>query len=152
VLAGIGKDFGSVDGHGAHFEELHLAGQQEDLDEGLLDERAVLAAEGAEGVVVGMGVGADVAHGHVLPCGVLNAAGTEDAGGVAVNQHTEHHLRRILGVASPAVVDAALVELEGGDRIYDEVGEVVIRDPVLDALGKQHRCLTVDILIAGSHD
>jgi hypothetical protein len=98
-----------------------------------------------------MRVGANVAHGHVLPCGVFDAARTEEAGGVAVNHQAEHHLRRILSVAGAAVVDAAVVGLEGGDRINDEVGEVIFRDPVLNALGKQHRCLTVYILKTGSH-
>ena len=43
------------------------------------------------------------------------------------------------------------IEFERGDRVNNEVGEVVFRDPVLKALGEQHRCLSVDILETGGH-
>ena len=77
VFAGIGHDFGAINGDGAHFEELEFAGGEESFEEGFLDESVVFAAEGADGIVVRMGVGADEADGDFLLGGVFDPAGAE---------------------------------------------------------------------------
>lgn len=65
VLGGAGAQVRAVDADGAELEQLHLAGQFKHLDEGGGDGCEVLTTEGANGVVVGMGVAAEVAHGDI---------------------------------------------------------------------------------------
>ena len=110
-----------------------------------------MPAKGAEGVVVGMGVAADKTHGDVLPGGALDAAGTEEAGGIAINEQAEHHGGRVLGVAGAAAVDLDVVEGKGGDGVDHEMGKVVIGHPVTEIRGQQQRGVAVDVLETGSH-
>ena len=60
-------------------------------------------------------------------------------------------MRRELGIAGAAAVDAAVIEVQGGDGINDKVGEVVFGNPFPDADGKQHGGLAVNVLESGSH-
>ena len=151
VLAGVGHDFGAIKGDGADFEQFEFAGEEEGFEEGFLDEGVVFAAEGADGIVVGMGVGADEADGEVLIGGVFDAAGAEQAGGVAVDEEGEHHGGRELGIAGAPLVDAAMVEAQGGDGINHKVGEIIFGDPFLDGGGQEHGGLAVYVLESGSH-
>ena len=152
VLAGVGHDFGAIDGDGAGFEEFEFAGGEEDFEEGFLNEGAVFAAEGAIGIVVRMGVGADEADGEVLTGGVFDAAGAEEAGGVAIDEEGGHHGSRELGVAGAAVIDADVVGAERSDGINHKMGGVVVRHPFLNGNGKEHGGFTVDVLKSGSYE
>ena len=139
LVAGVGEDFSAVDGDGAELEQLEFAGQLEGFEEAFGEERAVLPAKGAEGVVVGIGVGAEEAHGDILPGGALDAAGDEEAGGIAINEQAEHHGGRVLGVAGAAAVDLDVVEGKGGDGVDHEMGKVVIGHLVTEIRGQQQR-------------
>jgi len=68
VLARVGQDLRAVDRDGdpADMEHAAAGGQLQDLGERLLQERSVLAPEGAEHVVVRMRVGAEQAHRDIL--------------------------------------------------------------------------------------
>jgi len=151
VLAGVGHDLGAINGDGAQFEEFEFAGEEEGFEEGFLDEGVVFAAEGADGIVVGMGVGADESDGEVLAGGVFDAAGAEQAGGVAINEEGEHHGGRELGIPGAAVVDAVVVEVQGRHGINHKVGDVVVRNPLLNAGGEEHGGLAINVLESGSH-
>ena len=61
VFAGVGEDLGAVGGDGelAELEHLELLGQLQHLDETLVEQRLVLAAEGAARVVIRMRVGGE---------------------------------------------------------------------------------------------
>lgn len=62
VLAGISFELGAIQGDGTELEQLHLAGQQQHLDGQLLQFGQETPPEGGQGIVVGMGVGRQVAE------------------------------------------------------------------------------------------
>lgn len=84
ALGGAGFDSGAVEADTAQLQALEFAGQFEHGHEGGGYGGGVVPAEGAKGVVNGMRVGGRVAHGHVKSGGALDAAGAEEAVGVAV--------------------------------------------------------------------
>ena len=61
-------------------------------------------------------------------------------------------MRRELGVAGAAVVDAAVVGVQGGDGINHKVRKVIVRDPFLNGGRKEHGGFAVNVLESGSHD
>jgi hypothetical protein len=73
--------------------------------------------------------GGEAAHGHVAMGGALDAAGAEEALGVAVNQQGDHHVRRVLLVAAALVVDGEGAQGQAVHRLDDEVDKVVLRHP-----------------------
>jgi len=77
-----------------------FARQLEHIHERAGDRLQVVAPEGADGVMVGMLAGAEIAHGHVAVGGPLDAPAAEEAVGVAVEEQREHHPRRELLVAA----------------------------------------------------
>jgi hypothetical protein len=83
---------------------------------------------------------------------VFDPAGAEQASGVGIDEQGEHHGGWELGIAGAAVIDTVEVEVQGSDGINDKVGEVVVRDPFLDAGGEEHGGLAVNVLESGSHD
>jgi len=68
VLAGVGKNFAAISGDGelTDFEDVGEGGELENLVEAGGEEGFVLTAEFADGIVVRVGVGAEVAHGDVF--------------------------------------------------------------------------------------
>ena len=78
VLRGVRFDVGAVDADRPDLQQLQLMGQFEHLQERHADRLDVVAAEGADGVVVRMGVRRQVAHCHIAVCGPLNAPGREN--------------------------------------------------------------------------
>ena len=97
-----------------------------------------------------MGIGAEEAHGDVLPGGALDAAGADEAGGIAINEQAEHHGGRVLGVAGAATVDLDVSERDRGDGLDHEVDEVVIGHPVAEIGREQQRAVAINVLEAGS--
>jgi hypothetical protein len=135
VFGGAGFDLRAVQADGAQLEQLEFAGQFQHVHEGGGDGGEVLATEGADRVGVGMLVGGEVAHGDVTGGGALDAAGVEEAVGLAVDEQRQHHVRRILLVATAFGVGG-----EGGQRepvhgADDEVDQVVFGDPVAQVWG-----------------
>ena len=151
VFAGAGADVGAVEAHAAELEQAQFARQLEHIDEGGGHGLEVVAAEGADGVVIGMGVGAEVAHGQVAVGGALDAAAAEDAVGVAVDEQGEHHRRRELRVAATAVVDREGAQRQPLDGLDDEVDQVILGDPVAQVGREKQGGLTVDVDEAGGH-
>jgi hypothetical protein len=127
VFAGVGEDLGAVDGDGdiANLQDLGAGGEFEDLMEGGGGRRFVFAAELADGVVVGVGVGGEEAHGDVFKGERFDAATGECAGGIAVNQQAEHHAGRVLGVAGAALIGMCKAQIQRFDRVHDEMDHVV---------------------------
>lgn len=132
VLAGVGLNFRSVGGHGelAELEELELLGQLQDRNEALGEQRLIFPTKGAERVVVGMGVGGEHAHRDAVVSATLNAATAEDARGVTVDKRGQKHARRILFIAGSSGVDLHLSQVEGVNRIEDEMNQVIGGHPV----------------------
>ena len=89
VLAGVGLELGAVQGDGAKLEQLHLAGQQQHLYEQLFQFRQKAAAKGGQRVMVGMGIGGQVAERHRVIGGTLDLAAGDHPGGVAVDQQAQ---------------------------------------------------------------
>ena len=151
VLARVGEDFGAVDGHGdvPDLEHAAAGGQLEDLREGVREERAVVAPERAERVVIGVGVGAQEAHRDVFVGGALDLAAGERARGVAVDEQPEQHRRRILFAAGAAGVDRGRARVDGLHRIDHEMHKVIRRHPVAQVGRQEQRGVAVDIHVAG---
>ena len=77
--------------------------------------------------------------------GRLNGAGAKAAGGVTVDQQSQHHRGRILLAAGTAMIDA---EVAGGNlfhRIEDEVNDMTSGHPVAQIARQEHRRLAVEI-------
>jgi hypothetical protein len=74
VSRGVRFDVSAVYGDGSEFEEFVLCGELEHTDEGILKGHEVLAAEFADGVVIGMGVAIEKTHGDIAMGGTLDLA------------------------------------------------------------------------------
>ena len=79
VFAGIGLHLGPVHADRAHAGKPELLGQLQHGDEGGLEGRPVGRAKDADGIVIGMMIGAEVAHRHVAVRGRFDRARTEPA-------------------------------------------------------------------------
>jgi hypothetical protein len=107
----------------------------------VLQQRLLLPPKGANRIVIGMRVGAQESHRHVLMGAALNLPAGENPGRVAVNQQTQHHRRRILFVARAALVDLRLPQIEFRHCILHEMHKVLCR--------QQERRIVVDVDEAG---
>ena len=113
--------------------------------ESRFQEVLVVAAEGANGVVVGVVVGAEVTHRHRVVSEGFDAAAGEGAGGVGIDEQGEHEGGRVLLGAGAALVDLGGGEVEDVHRLDDEIDDVGFGDPVAQVNGKQERCAAVDV-------
>lgn len=75
VLGGTGIDVRAVQADGAELEEFQFPGQFEHVHEGAGRGLEVVPAEGADRVMIGLGVGGEVTHGDVAIGGALDAVG-----------------------------------------------------------------------------
>ena len=151
VDRGVGFHVRAVQGNGAQLEEFEFLRQFQHVDKGLGHRREVFAAEGADRVVVGMGVGAEVTHGQVAMGGPFNAPGTDHAVGIAVDEQGHHHVRGILAVAGALVVDGEMADRKPVHRGDDEMNQVILSHPFAEIRGEQHRGIPIDSPKAWSH-
>ena len=151
VFAGVGEDFGAVDGDGdvADLQHAGVGGEFEDLMKGVGEEVFVFAAELADRVVVGVGVAGEEAHGDVFVGERLDAATGEGACRVTVNQQTEHHGGWVLGAAGAALGGVRSAQVQRFDRIHDEMDHVAGRDSVAQVGRQEHRHVVVNVDEAG---
>ena len=82
--------------------------------------------------MVGMGVGAAVAHRHVVEGALLDAAAGKPAGRVAVGQQRQHRRGWVLLAAAAPLVDPSAAQVERFVRIDDEMDEVIVRPLVIN--------------------
>jgi hypothetical protein len=101
--------------------------------------------------VIGVRVGAEVTHGHIAVGGAPDAPAAEEAVGIAVDEQGEHHRRRKLRVAAPAVIDREGAQRQPLDGLDDEVNQIILRDPIAQVRREQQGGLTVDGGEAGGH-
>ncbi|MFT5407137.1 MAG: hypothetical protein ACI9DF_006009, partial [Verrucomicrobiales bacterium] len=151
VYRGVRFDVSAVYGDGSEFEELERCGEFEHTDEGILKGHEVLAAEFADGIVIGMGVASEKTHGDIAMGGTLDLTRGEKSVGIAVDEEREHHVWRELPRACATVVDLKAFERQTMDGLNGEVDEIVFGDPVTHVRGQQHWCFTVDVDEAGTH-
>ena len=132
VLAGVGQHLGPIHRHGdlAHLQELQRLGQFQHPHEGLLQQRSILPAEGADRVVVRMGIPANHPHRHTVPGGLLDAPGTKYPGGVTIEQQRQEHPRRILFTAGAPLVDPDLAQIQPFYRIQNKMRQVTRGHPL----------------------
>src|ERR1035438_7002256 len=142
VLAGVGLQLASVDGHMAPLYQPGLGTQQQSLREKTRERLKMTLAELGDGGVVGVLVAGKITEGHVLECAPLNLARTVDAPRIAVQEQTDHHLRRI-GCLPAAIlllirrVDRA--QIQRRDHIQKKVCQVALGKPIVKRWGKQKR-------------
>ena len=88
VLAGVGHHLGPIHGHGnlTDLQKLQRLRQFQHPHKGLLQQRFVLAPEGANGVMVRMGVRTNHPHRHTVASRLFDAPRAENSGGIAVKQ------------------------------------------------------------------
>ena len=152
MFTGVGQHLGPVDGHSdaSHFEHPAARTQLGDPRETARQQFAIFPAEGANRVVIGMGVGAEQAHGHAIMGRGLDLPVGKDPRGVAVNEQPEQDGWRVLLFAGAAVVDPHAAEVEFADGIHDEVDKI-IRRPLPEVRGEQEWRVVVDMNEAGGH-
>ena len=154
VFAGAGQDFGAGGGDGelVELKELQRLSELEHLHEALVEQGLVLAAEGANRVVIRMSVGGEQAHGHAVVSALLDAAAAEGAGGVTVNEQPQQHPGRVLFAAGAAGVDADLAQVQAVHRVEDEVDEMIGGHPVAQVGREQQGRVVIQIDEAGGHE
>jgi len=85
--------------------------------------------------VVGMLIGSQIAEGHIVVRGLLDATRTGHANAVAIKQQTCQHKRVVCG-ESPAIVPLAYLVDRRQIQLIHHVGhkssEVIFRQPVLE--------------------
>lgn len=151
VNGGVGFDVGTVGGNFAEFEKAEGAGEFEYIDEGGTDGGEVFAVELTDCVVVGVGVGGEVAHGDIAAGGSLDFPRAENAVAVAVNEKGEHHMRRHLGATAATLIDVEVVEGKAFGGFNDEMDEVVLGYPIPKIGRKKHGGVASDIDELGCH-
>ena len=153
VSTGVGQHLGPVDGHGdaSHFEHPAARAQLDDPRETARQQFAIFPAEGANRVVIGMGVGAEQAHGHEIMGRRLDLPAGKDPRGVAVNEQPEQDGWRVLGVAGAALVDPHAAQVEFADGIYDEVDKMTRRRLLPEVRREQEWRVVVDMNETGGH-
>src|SRR5580658_360000 len=142
VLAGLGLDLGSIAGHMAQLHQSSLGTQKQSLRERTRERLQMTLAELGDGGVVGVLVPAKITKGDVLECARLNLARTVDAPRIAVQQQTDHHLRRIGRL--PAAILLLIRRLNGAqtqrrDHIQKKAGQVALGKLIVKRWGKQKR-------------
>ena len=121
-----------------------MLGQLQDFNEALGEQGLVFAAEGAAGVMIGMGVGGEQAHGHANVGALLDAAAAEEAGGVAAEEQRQQHPGRVLLAAGAAGVGLDLAQVQGVHVVENEVDEVIGRHPIAKIGREQQRGVAVN--------
>jgi hypothetical protein len=145
VFAGVGLNLGPIHADRAHVGQAQVLGQLQHADKRRPERGGVGRAEGADGIMIRMGVGAEVTHGHVAVSGRLDGAGAKAAGGVTIDEQRQHHGRGILFAARAAMIDVELAQGECVDGLQDEVNDVLGGHPVAQIAGQQQRGLAVEI-------
>ena len=107
--------------------------------------------EGADRVMIGVRVRADHPHRDVVEGRLLDATAAEDPGRVAVEQEAQEHGRRILLAAGAPLVDPNLTQVQCLDRIEDEVGQMIARNPIPEVGREKDGGVVVDDDEAGTH-
>ena len=118
-------DLGAVEADVSEFYQSHLLGEQEDLDEQILDLRQKLLSEGSEGVMVGRVIACEEAEGSRFPGGLLDLARREDTDGIGVKEQGDHHLGGIGSSSSFAIGGVEGGEIELLNDIDDEACEML---------------------------
>ena len=95
--------------------------------------------------MVGVGVGAEVAHGDISVAGAFDLSAGENACAVGVNQKGEEHGGWELFAAGAAVVDLGRGGVDGLDGVDDEMDEVVGGHPVAHVGWEEHGGIAVDV-------
>lgn len=144
---------GAVDGDGdvTDLQDPGAGGEFEHLMERVGEQVFVFAAELADGIVVGMGVGSEETHRHVFVSESFDASAGEGARRVAVNQQPQHHGGWVLGVTGAALVGARTAQIQSFDRIHDEVHHVIRGHPVAQVGRQQQRGVVVNVDETGGH-
>ena len=141
----------AVQADDAHLQQLQFARQFQYCHKPLSHRFEVVAAERANGVVIGMSVGRQIAYRHISVSGPFNAPGTENAVGITVNEQRQHQMGRILLVATPFVVDRKGGQRQPLDRGNHKMYQVVLRYPFAQVRRQKHGCIPVRILESLRH-
>ena len=81
-------EFANINRHGdgSEFHKLHLAGDEQYLYKELIDLSGEADTEGGNHVVIGVGVGGNVAKGQTLVAGPLDLSAVIHPSGVAIDE------------------------------------------------------------------
>ena len=138
VFAGVGQHLGAVhtDRDLPDFQHLQLPRHLQHFDKQFAQQRLVLPSEGADRVVIGMGIGRDEPHRHIVVGRLFDPPRAEGAGRVAVDQQTDQHARRILRIPRAPDVDLDLAKVHRLHGIHNKMRQVIGWHPVLE-VGRQ---------------
>ena len=134
MLARVGLDLGSVEGHMAQLYQTRLLAQQQGLREQPRQGLQMALAELREGVVIRMCVRRQVAERHVVVGLGLHLARTVNTRRVAIQKNPHHHRRRVRRHAA-----AILRLIRGQDRaqiqrrnnIHKKPRQMTFRKPIV---------------------
>jgi hypothetical protein len=111
-------------------ERTPLLGEQEDLHEQRLELRKELFSKGGNGVMVRRVIAGEETEGSGFPGGLLDLSRGEDAGGVGIEEQSDHHFGGIGCPASFAIGGIEGSEVELLDDIDDEACEMARRQAI----------------------
>jgi len=132
VFAGIGQDFGAVNGYG-HFADIKhstIGCQFEYLCKCSSEQCAVSATERAQRVMIGMRVRTKQAHRHVFIGRTFDLSTGKNSRRIAVNQQCQQHGRRILLAPGPSIVDRRRSRVHRVHRVDHKMNQVIRLHPV----------------------
>ena len=144
MLAGIGLDFGSVDGHVAQLHQARFRTQQQPLGEQTRKAIQMTLAELGQGGVVRVLVARQVAESYVLVGAPLNFARAVHPGRIAIQKQADHHLRSVGRLTSPILLLVRLVDRAQVQRryhIHQKTRQVARGKPIMQRGGKQKRLI-----------
>ena len=137
VPAGVGVDFGAIQGDGAHPEHAHLACQEQHFDEQSLDLGKKSPSERGDGVVIATVVCRDKAERYGIMGRSFELAAGEYLGRVGVEQKAQQRCRIAGGRAGAAITLAHGGQAKTVHNLHHEPGNVPLRQPLVDRWGQK---------------
>jgi hypothetical protein len=127
LVGGVAGQLGAVQRHGANLDHPGGGAQLEGGDQEPGQRLCVPHPEARDGHVVGGLVAGQDPEGDVLDAAAFELAGGAHADAVAVQQHAEHELGVVGGMAVPvAVGQVERLQVELVDHVEEEPGEVAV--------------------------
>src|SRR5712692_1438342 len=142
VLGGISMDLGPVQTDRPQLQHTRLLGEQEYLDEEVLQLGQEGAPKRGQRIMVGMQVARDEAERHRLIRGALDLTRTEHPGGIAIEQQAQQDLGGVRFPTAGPIVGIQRREVKLSHAVHYEARQMVGGQTVAQA-HRQIQCLVV---------
>ncbi len=135
-------DLGPVQTDRPQLQHTRLLGQQQDLDEEVLQLGQEGAPKRGQRIMIGMQVARNKAERHRLIGGPLDLTRTEDSGGIAIEQQAQQHLGGVRFPTAGPIVGIQGRQVKLSHAVHDEARQMVGGQTVAQP-HRQIECLIV---------